>query len=146
LLSRGKDVFTSGGQKYFDRGPDAETKRIFVRITLDGVPHPLLAALDTGSPWSVVNGEIGKTLGLFEREGQETRVQGPYGLLRGKLVRADLTILAEDGMGESLDMQATLFVSDDWPKTFCVLGYGGLIEFIRLGLDAPENYFYFGGT
>jgi hypothetical protein len=52
-----------------------------------------------------------------------------------------LTILADDG--ESLEVQATVFVSRDWPAgTF--LGYSGFLERIRFAVDPQQNDFHFG--
>jgi hypothetical protein len=52
-----------------------------------------------------------------------------------------LKIVADEG--DSLELEATFFVSPDWQGgTF--LGYSGLIDRLRIGLDCPRNLFYFG--
>jgi hypothetical protein len=54
-----------------------------------------------------------------------------------------MTLIADDG--DSLRIDATVFVSSDWPRragTF--LGYSGLLERIRFAVDPQKNDFFFG--
>jgi hypothetical protein len=46
-------------------------------------------------------------------------------------------------LGEALDLQATVFVSTDWPGGN-FLGYQGLLQRIRFAVDPEANLFYFG--
>ena len=56
-------------------------------------------------------------------------------------MRAPVSLVADEG--ESLDLDATFFVSADWRHgTF--LGYSGLLEWIRFVIDPYRNLFYFG--
>lgn len=45
--------------------------------------------------------------------------------------------------GESLRVEATIFLSPDWigPN---FIGYGGLLQRIRFAVDPESNLFYFG--
>jgi len=107
-----------------------------------GFGGTVLAQLDTGAAWSVLNAEIAQALGLVDGDGEELKLKTRLGDFDGRLEEATLTIVAEDG--ESLDVNARVFVSQDWPGQTC-LGYMGLLERIRFGLDPQENDFYFGG-
>lgn len=92
------------------RTPREGTGKIFVRIIPQGIDAPILAQLDTGAAWSVLN--------------------------------AAFRIVAEEG--RSLEVEAIVFVSPEWTEqTF--LGYAGLLERIRFGVDPQANDFYFGG-
>ncbi len=135
--------FTNGRAPYFDQGADPveSTASIFVRIESVGV-GPVLAQLDTGAAWSVLNAEIAETLGLLNGDGEQIRLKTRLGDFNGRLEEAMLTILAQDG--ESLEVNGRVFVSQDWPgQTF--LGYMGMLERIRFGLDPQANHFHFGG-
>jgi len=145
VLTRDGEDFTTGGARYFDAAGDNKEKRIFVRIRLEGLDLPVLAAIDTGAPWSVLSSEMSNELGLFDKEGEETSVITYQGRVAGKLVRTRVTLLAEEALGDSLDVSMTLLASQDW-NGYPILGYGGLIEHIRIGLDGPGNLFYFGGA
>jgi hypothetical protein len=45
--------------------------------------------------------------------------------------------------GESLSIEATVWVSREWTGGN-FLGYGGLLERIRFAVDPANNLFYFG--
>jgi hypothetical protein len=51
-------------------------------------------------------------------------------------------ILADEG--DSLEVDAVVFVSKDWPAGKNFVGYSGLLESIRVALDPQANHFYFG--
>jgi hypothetical protein len=85
--------------------------------------------------------DIARALGLFHASGTFSRLSTRLGDLRGRLLRIPLKILADEG--NSLEFEATFFVSPDWHGgTF--LGYSGLLDRLRIGLDCPRNLFYFG--
>lgn len=88
--------------------------------------------------------ELADALGLLDGSGEPTQLSTRQGQRQGNLVRVPLIIPADEGQGESLEMEPTFFVCPDWPHGKNFLGYSGLLEFIRIALDPPENYFYFG--
>jgi hypothetical protein len=99
--------------------------------------------LDTAADWSVINTEIAEDLGLFGIEGESIALSTRFGTIAGHLVPAAMTLIADDG--DSLRIDATVFVSSDWPRragTF--LGYSGLLERIRFAVDPQKNDFFFG--
>jgi len=140
--------FTIGRAKFFDDPPGGgePTAKVFIRIVLEGQDTPIFAQLDTGSPWSILAREHAEELGLLgNADGMEKNLSTREGMKAGRLVKVSLTIPADEDEGQSLDIpEATVFVSEDWPVGRSFIGYGGLIELIRIGLDPQENYFYFG--
>lgn len=65
-----------------------------------------------------------------------------YGLKRGRSGRAWIPLFADEG--DSLDIEATFFVCDDWPNGVNLLGHEGFLARVRLGLDLQHNHIYFG--
>ena len=63
------------------------------------------------------------------------------GVFRGQLYRGLITLLADEG--SPLDVEATVFVTPDWPGPN-FLGYQGLLQRIRFAVDPESNRFYFG--
>lgn len=63
------------------------------------------------------------------------------GRFHGTLFRGLITLVADQG--ESLDVEATVFLSADWPGPN-FLGYQGLLQRIRFAVDPETNLFYFG--
>jgi len=66
-------------------------------------------------------------------------------IIHGRLVRAELQLIAE--VGESLAINATVFVSRDWQGPNFI-GYGGFLERVRFAIDPgqDQNHFHFGPT
>jgi hypothetical protein len=99
--------------------------------------------LDTAADWSVISTEIAEDLGLFGIEGESIVLSTRFGTIAGHLVPAAVTLIADDG--DSLGIDATVFVSSDWPrKAGTFLGYSGLLERIRFAVDPQKNDFFFG--
>lgn len=142
MLIRDGEPFTTGECNYLDTGETNEqTAKIYVRLRT--VDLTLTAQLDTGSAWSVLRRELVEDLGLIsngEPPGQVPLVTR-FGTITGDLVRVPVTLLADKG--ESLDFEATVFVSPDWPGGNFI-GYGGLLQHIRFAVDPELNLFYFG--
>lgn len=137
-----------GRATYFDGLPALReaSSRIYVKVEFEGNDGPMmrLALLDTGAEWSVLEREIAESLGLTAAEGQEITLQHKNGESAGKLVKANVRLLADEG--EDLVVEATVFVPDenhDIGGTF--VGYTSLLEQVRLGLDPQHNQIYFGG-
>lgn len=136
--------FTRGWSAYFDHDTATRepTAKIFVRVQPDGLDSPILAQLDTGAPWTILDTEVAQEIGLLDGDGEPLTVSTRSGNISGRLEQTTITILAEEG--ESLSIMATVLVSRQWPgRTF--LGYSGLLEKIRFGIDPQANRFYFGG-
>jgi hypothetical protein len=105
-------------------------------------PKPLLAVVDTAAPWCIFEPEVGvilkRTLTPIQgRVALSTRL----GLLYGALYRVPISFSADEG--ESLDLEATVFLSPDWQGPNFI-GYQGLLQRIRFAVDPETNLFYFG--
>ena len=133
--------FATGCATFADTDLTETSPKIYVRIQPANMPAPVLAQLDTGAAWSVLNAEIARRIGALDAQGEPLTLSTQTGKVRGKLVRAPVSLVAD--AGESIELDATLFVSPDWRHgTF--LGYSGLLEWIRFAIDPYRNLFYFG--
>ena len=142
LKLEGED-FTTGESRFLDRlptDPEASSK-IYVKLRPAELATTLLAQLDTGSPWSILETEIADAVGLFDAGGEPKRLISHGLTFEGHLVRVAMLLLADDG--DSLEVDATVFVSRDWPSGNFI-GYSGLLESIRIALDPQANRFHFG--
>lgn len=135
-------AFASGRSHYLDEDPSrpSETASVHVQVEFDGVP--VLAILDTGAAWSVLNAELADALELFDRDGEPVTISSRMGTVQGRLVRAVTTLVADDG--DSVEVDSTVFVSRDWPAGNFI-GYTGLLERIRFAIDPQDRAFFFCG-
>ena len=144
LKLNGQDS-TTGSARFLDEGEDfrESTPKVYVRIEFPGLESwsSTLAQLDTGSAWSVLKRDLAEALGVLDGFGESVKMRTATGTLQGRLERVPLILVADEGA--SLTLQATFFVSRQWyGGTF--LGYSGLLDRLRIGLDSPANQFYFG--
>lgn len=144
LLLPDGSLFAVGRVTFSDDAPGLEeqTAKIYVKVQPEGLEAVILAQVDTGSAWSVLAREYAEVLALLDGEGEPIALSTRHGRIRGRLEKATLTIVADEG--ESLEVQeATVFVSREWPGgTF--LGYSGLLDRLRFAVDPSNNSFYFG--
>jgi hypothetical protein len=141
LYQQDGSPFATGKSVYLDEdlSQPSATARIQVRVAFEG--QQMLALLDTGAAWSVVQTEFARALGLLERDGEPKTISSRHGTHDGKLVRVTAELLAEEGT--SIQLDSTVFVSEDWTAgTF--VGYHGLLERVRFAVDPSENSFLFG--
>jgi hypothetical protein len=142
LLLNGKS-FTTGQARFHDQAPGSQelTAKIFVKIEFPGLDGSLLAQLDSGSAYPMLDSGIARALGVLDGDGEPAQVDTRLGKVDGRLERIRLTLIADEG--DSLDIEAVFLVSRGWSgKTF--LGYSGFLDRLRIALDAPRNLFYFG--
>lgn len=145
MLFRDGVAFSVGLARFEDRpgGDGEETAKIYIRIEPEALGNPILAQLDTGSPWLVLQAEVAEAMSLLDGDGPEVRLRTRFGPISGRLERTVVNILAEEG--ETLQLEATAFVSRQWNAgTFA--GYSGLLERVRFAIDPDpaKNLFYFG--
>ncbi len=132
----------SGSSRYLDTHPTSQgtQPRIYVRFRPDGEAYPRVALLDTGAHFCIleqalvgrISDRLTESIGPFE-------MQTVYGLIKGELYIHRITLLAE--VGESLDVEMTLFISPDWPGSN-FLGYMGAMDRVRFAIDPQRNRFY----
>lgn len=108
-----------------------------------GWDTPLYAMLDTGAQWCILPPFVAEALGCgFEPDPDVAPLSTRFGILHGRYERAALTFVAERGDGLVVD--ATFFVTADWPGP-PVIGWKGCLERIRFALDPDPELptFYF---
>lgn len=144
MLKLGGVDFTQGRSTYRDQSPEVwePTAKIYVRVLVGDLERVVVAQLDTGAAWSVLDPLVARPLGLLEVEGHPTKLETHFGTLEGRLVRVPLRFIAEQGI--SLDAEGTFFISPDLPPGRTFLGYSGLLDSMRFALDPRANHFYFG--
>lgn len=142
MLKLDGDDFTIGRATFADTAPWAAepTPKIYVKITPEDLGVVLLALVDTGAPWSLLDAEVAASLSLLNGNGEPKTIWTWRGEIRGRLERINVRLHADEG--DSLDLEATVLISPDWRGNF--LGYGGLLQHIRFAVDASNNFFYFG--
>ena len=143
MLTLNDEEFASGVATYFEEDPSLKSTQtsIHVSIVLEGdVSIPVFARLDPATPWVVLNSELNEQIGL-RATSAEIELQTAAGLMKGSLERFPITLQAEQG--DPLEIEATLFVCDDWQREN-FLGYSGFIERIRFAVDPAYKKFYFG--
>jgi predicted aspartyl protease len=136
--------FTTGRATYRDVHPHSRSTKsaIYVQVALPIDPGiSLYAILDTGTPYCIFETEIMEALGLFPMDSGSLPLKTAYGSFSGTIQRTALRLVAEQG--DSLDIDASVFVTDDWTYGN-FLGYSGLLERIRFAIDPQTNSFYFG--
>ena len=143
MLTLQGERFTSGRSRFADEHPRflEPTAKIFVKVRFPDVKRILMAQVDTGAAYSVLETEIASEMGLMDLDGHRMKVSTRFGLLSGLLTWVPLTLVADEGA--SLNLDAVFFVSRDW-RGGTFLGYSGLLERLRIALDCPANLFYFG--
>jgi hypothetical protein len=135
--------FATGASTFADTAPGTQFEaRIFVPVRVGSLDVDVTAMLDTAAPWCVLEGALASLLAdrnvvLVQRQKLSSRL-GNY---TGDLCRTSITLLADEG--DSLTVEATVFVCADWSGPN-VIGYNGLLERIRFAVDPSLNTFYFG--
>jgi hypothetical protein len=143
LIRLGDVRFSQGRSTFADRvaGVDEVTAKIYVRVRFEK-GRDVLAQLDTGAAWSVLDPAMLRFLGSSVDWLEPARLGTRFGSLKGHLVRTPVTFLADEG--PSITLPGTFFVSEHWPSGLTFLGYSGLLDSIRFALDPQANDFYFG--
>jgi hypothetical protein len=109
MLLLSGDVFASGRCKYFDDLPERreKTAKIYLEIVLREVEYPMLAQLDTGAAYSVLDREVAEAAHLFGAAGELTKIRTRVGDFQGNLVKVSTKLVAE--ISESLELDVTFF-------------------------------------
>ncbi len=147
-LPLGLERFACGAIEYSDYYSDDLHPRIVVPIHLGSLPLPVLAVVDTGAPWCVLDPALLEELGYNVERLQPTRrplnIRGiAYsGWLYRVPIRLDATL------GHWLEIEATVFApnllpGDTWAYPNFI-GLEGFLSRIRFAVDPAANFFYFG--
>ena len=114
---------------------------VAVPCEVGDLPERWSALLDTGSEWCVLPADLAAATGyasVAEEANEELHTR--FGILRGSLQRIPVTFPAADG--DPLVIEATWFVSDEWPGPI-VIGWKGCLERMRFALNPTDDVFYF---
>lgn len=146
LLRSGVEIFTVGRALYADhpQGLTETSAKIWITFRTSLVTADFTALLDTGAAYSMLNNEVSERLGLFSASALgEISISTRLGPVRGQLVRTPITLVAVEG--DSLEIDATVFVSREWAAPNFI-GYGGFLERVRFAIDPGQgrNDFHFG--
>ena len=143
MLKLNGKSFAPNAAHYHEEDPSLESDQtsIHVEIIIQGRTEiATLARLDPATPWVVLNAELTETLGLGA-DGPDAHLQTAAGRMKGTLERFPIVLAAQQG--QSLEIDATLFVCSEWRRGN-FLGYSGLLERLRFAVDPATRRFYFG--
>src|SRR5207237_4041542 len=114
MLKLGEDDFTIGRATFADTAPWATeaTAKIYVKITPENLGVVLLALVDTGAPWSLLDAEVAESLNLLNGDGEPKTIKTWRGDIHGRLERINVRLHADEG--DSLDLEATVLISPGW--------------------------------
>lgn len=151
ILPLGLERFAKGATEYFDYYPETyfkDVSRIVIHVYPANRQEPLPAIIDTGAPWCVFDPQEFHTVA-----GQADPIRATKKPLNirgmsctGWLYR--LSILLPAMIGESLEVDATVFVPDmaadekwHYPN---FIGLDGFLNRIRFAIDPASNLLFFG--
>ena len=124
---------------YLEQGP--HTLFVAIPCIVGAGRDPIQALLDTASEWCILEPDVARLLGYDPDAGQIPAVMHTrFGALHGSLERIRLRFAALEG--ESLEVEATWFISRDWPGP-SVLGWRGCLERFQWTLNQAGECFYF---
>jgi hypothetical protein len=130
-----------GRSKYRPDHPNASgSLLVAVVCKVGGREDHEIALLDTASQWCVLPPPLARELGCDLEAARDVRLHTRHGVLSGELRRFRILFVAEEG--ESVEVDATWFVSPDWTGPI-VIGWKGCLERLRFALDPGEDNFYF---
>lgn len=135
--------FTQGQVTYLDDWPGENSgiNRIIVPIQLGQNSFSILAMVDTGSQYCILRPEHASNLNIdYYQENLERKIGG--GIFIGKLGRLEITIPASKG--DSITVDATVWVPGQHSILPNILGLTGFLERIHFAVNPYENLFYFG--
>lgn len=145
MLTLNSTLFTTGQVTYEDVDPNNQTGKcaiyLQVQLPIDGGIR-VYALVDTGSPYCIFNTELVEALGLPSDNGEIIPLHTPRGVFHGTIQRVTMSIMAEQG--DSLDIDASVYVPEDEWHFGNFLGYTGFLERLRFAVDPSTNTFYFG--
>jgi hypothetical protein len=133
--------FACGYQWYLDSLPAAaETvPRIVVTVLVAG--NEITALLDTGANQCILEWALAEQLNApVEARVVQIRALGGN-VHQGILFSTVITFLADEGESVSLEVAAWSAETFTGPN---LIGYGGVLERVRIALDPATNRFFFG--
>ena len=145
MLTLNGQRFTEGQTLYFDADPNgsASKQAIYVEVLLPiDTGIGVYAMVDTGCPYCIFNTELIEALGLASGDGEKISLITPRGRFTGTIQRIPIRLRATQGA--SLDIDASIYVTEDDWHFGNFLGYTGFLERFRFAIDPSTYTFYFG--
>jgi hypothetical protein len=135
-------MFCNARSRFLDRRPGSAegTAKIYVKIVPEALGDVLVAQLDTGAAWSVLDADVAAEMSLLDGSGFPAKLSRDH-VYDGYLHRIWIDLPADAGQGYGFE--ATVWVCADW-RQGNFLGYEGFLNRIRFAVDASDNSFYFG--
>lgn len=135
-------------QYFIDRIVSSGCLPVAIRCRFPVLENVELALLDTAATWSLIGGEVAE---LLKPHAEDTKcpitLDTRFGDMVGNLHLLDVELVADEG--ESLLVRAPVLLAPEWTGPF-VVGYHGLLEHVRLGLDpgvgGDDQWFCFGSS
>lgn len=118
--------------------------RLFIAVAcrIGHLPDRREALLDCAAEWCVLSVEAAQELGVLPESGSGASfLESRFGRIQGEVERIPVTFLASQG--GTVTVEATWFVSADWPGP-SVIGWKGCLERMRFAIDPDDESFYFG--
>jgi hypothetical protein len=114
---------------------------VSVRCLVGAHRRTVQALIDTASELSVLDSVTASLLAdELAMDGETVVLDTRLGFFRGVMARVQVEVPQE--RGEALSIEATFFVSPDWPGP-TVLGWEGALSRFRFGIDPEGEWFYF---
>lgn len=133
-----------GKARFLDGDPAiaSDTARIYLKVVAPQNDFPFVAQFDTGAAWTVFDPQLTEALNADPLDGDAVTLSTRLGQFTGRLARATLRFLADEG--DSIDVEATIFVCPEWPTGRNFIAYTGTLERLRFAVDPLENEIYYG--
>jgi hypothetical protein len=114
---------------------------VAVPCFVESLGERMHALVDTAGEWCVLPRRVAEQMDLdLSDDGDAVTLSTRFGTLHGQLHRLSVTFDAAEG--ESLTIDATCFVSEDWPGPM-VIGWRGGLERMCFAFNTREEAFYF---
>lgn len=133
-------AFTGRSQYGADVPRELGNLLVAVRCKVGNDGNEDLALVDTASQWCILPPDVALGLGYPPTAEGDACLHTRFGVLSGELIRLPVFFLADEG--EPTEVEATWFLSPDWPGPL-VIGWKGCLERIRFAFDPREDTFYF---
>lgn len=150
-------VFATGAARYLysDSSSESETEELRITVPIKIEEQRTDAVVDTAADCSICHPEVA---GLLNLDPDTALFNITYNIrgnrIRGGVYLLDLYLLAQQGKGSSLRLEAKVFVPDSDPVNLeltarvlprSLLGLMGCLELVRFAVDPFYETFYFGG-
>jgi hypothetical protein len=150
------EAFATGAARYLYSGSsESEAGELRIAVPVKIEEQRTDAVVDTAADWSVCHPELA---GLLQLDPAAALFRITYNIrgnrIKGGVYLLDLHLLAQQGRGSSLQLEAKVFVPDSDPVNLdlaarvlprSLLGLMGCLELVRFAVDPFGQVFYFGG-